>query len=63
MIPDATAIRSELQRAVLLHQSGQLQQAAIIYKQVLDIDPENGDALHLLGLVSHQSGQSANAIN
>ena len=56
------SVKLDLQRAVLLHQSGQLQQAATIYKQVLDIDPENGDALHLLGLVSHQSGQSATAI-
>ena len=56
------SVKPDLQRAVLLHQSGQLQQAATIYKQVLDIDPENGDALHLLGLVSHQSGQSATAI-
>ena len=59
---DTTAIRSDLQRAVLLHQSGELAQAGTIYKRILDVDPKNGDALHLLGLVSHQSGQSANAI-
>jgi len=52
-----TNIKLELQEAVLLHQSGQLKQAATIYQQVLDIEPEN-----LLGLVSHQSGQSETAI-
>ena len=59
---DTIAIRSDLQKAVLLHQSGELAQAGIIYKRVLETDPENSDALHLLGLVSHQSGQSATAI-
>ncbi|MCS5613326.1 MAG: tetratricopeptide repeat protein, partial [Candidatus Poribacteria bacterium] len=48
--------------AIALHQSGQLKEAATIYKQVLDTDPANVDALHLLGLVSHQSGQSTTAI-
>ena len=57
-----TTIRSDLQSAIALHQSGQLKEAATIYKQVLDTDPANGDALHLLGLVSHQSGQSETAI-
>jgi len=57
-----TNIKLELQEAVLLHQSGQLKQAATIYQQVLDIEPENANAWHLLGLVSHQSGQSETAI-
>ena len=61
MMPDTT-VRSDLQSAIALHQSGQLKEAATIYKQVLDTDPANGDALHLLGLVSHQSGQSTTAI-
>jgi len=57
-----TTVRSDLQSAIALHQSGQLKEAATIYKQVLDTDPANADALHLLGLVSHQSGQSPTAI-
>ena len=40
---DTTAIRSDLQRAVLLHQSGELAQAGTIYKRILDVDPKNGD--------------------
>ena len=31
---DATVIRSDLQKAVLLHQSGELAQAGTIYKRV-----------------------------
>ena len=61
-MPDTVDVCSGLQEAVLLHQSGQLKQAATIYQQVLDIEPENANALHLLGLVSHQSGQSETAI-
>ena len=61
-MPDTVDVCSGLQEAVLLHQSGQLKQATTIYQQVLDIEPENANALHLLGLVSHQSGQSETAI-
>ena len=55
-------VHSSLQEAILLHQSGQLKQASTIYQRVLDIEPENANALHLLGLVSHQSGQPEAAI-
>ena len=34
----------------------------IIYQRILYVDPENADALHLLGLVSHQSGKSTAAV-
>ena len=61
MAPDII-VKSDLQKAVLLHQSGELVQAGTIYKKVLETDPENSDALHLLGLVFHQSGQFTIAV-
>ncbi len=61
MMPDVI-VKSDLQSAILLHQSGQLKQAAVVCKQVLKTDPENSDALHLLGLVFHQSGQLTIAV-
>ena len=61
MVPDII-VKSDLQKAVLLHQSGELVQAGTIYKRVLETDPENSDALHLLGLVFHQSGQFTIAV-
>jgi len=61
-VPDTIDVYSNLQKAVLLHQSGQLKQAAIIYQRILEIEPKNADVLHLLGLVSHQSGQPETAL-
>ncbi|BCS55990.1 glycosyltransferase family 41 protein [Geobacter sp. SVR] len=43
--------------AIKHHQSGQLQEAEAIYRRILDIDPENFDALHLLGVLAHQVGK------
>ena len=61
-MPKATDIRPDLQKAVSLHQSGQLKQAKTIYQQILEIEPGNADILHLLGLISYQSSQLETAI-
>lgn len=42
---------------------GRLHEAAIQYKQLLDIDPENFHALHMLGLTLHGLGRSEEAID
>jgi predicted O-linked N-acetylglucosamine transferase (SPINDLY family) len=47
-------IREALTHAVALHQSGQLPQAEQIYRQVLQADPRNADAWHLLGVMYAQ---------
>jgi Flp pilus assembly protein TadD len=51
-----------LQKAVQFHQSGQLQQAEQIYRQILRFEPQHADALHLLGLIAHQVGQHDSAL-
>jgi tetratricopeptide (TPR) repeat protein len=48
--------------AVQLHRQGKLDQAELIYRQILDEAPQHADALHLLGVVSHQRGQFARAV-
>ncbi len=55
---DRTAfnIGKKLNQAVQHHQSGQLDKARVIYEQMLEIDPNHSDALHLLGLIAHQAG-------
>jgi tetratricopeptide (TPR) repeat protein len=55
-MPDnATAALSALQQALALHQGGQLAQAQTLYDRVLQLQPDNFDALHLSGLIALQS--------
>lgn len=51
-----------LQQAISLHQQGQLQNAAALYNQILQIEPEHGDALHLLGVVHLQCEDHSKAL-
>jgi predicted TPR repeat methyltransferase len=51
-----------LQRAVPLHQQGKLDQAEALYQQVLQAEPEQFDALHLLGVLTRQRGDAATAV-
>ncbi|OIO70469.1 MAG: hypothetical protein COW19_00125 [Zetaproteobacteria bacterium CG12_big_fil_rev_8_21_14_0_65_55_1124] len=51
-----------LQKATACHQKGELQQAAEIYQQLLEMDSEHADANHLLGLIAHQSGKHELAV-
>jgi tetratricopeptide (TPR) repeat protein/glycosyltransferase involved in cell wall biosynthesis len=52
------AIATALQR----HQTNQLETASAIYFQVLQQDPHQLDALHLLGVIAHQKRQFEQAI-
>ena len=53
--------RAVLTEAVRLHQCGQLEQAAGLYRKVLSADPNCADALHLLGMIALQHGQAESA--
>jgi predicted O-linked N-acetylglucosamine transferase (SPINDLY family) len=44
------------------HRGGRLQEAEQICRQLLQVDPNHADAIHLLGLIAHQVGQHAIAI-
>ncbi len=59
--PDATTFGS-IQDAIVHHHAGRLHEAETIYRRILDVEPDNFDALHLSGLVCHQKGVSAHAI-
>ena len=48
------SIAESLVQAVTCHRAGQLQQAERIYRQVLEADPRNADAWHLLGVIGSQ---------
>jgi tetratricopeptide (TPR) repeat protein len=44
------------------HQAGRLTEAEACYRRVLAAQPRQADALHLLGVVSHQAGRSDLAV-
>ncbi|MFN4259868.1 MAG: tetratricopeptide repeat protein [Gemmataceae bacterium] len=50
-----------IQEAIRHHQAGRLDQAELIYRRLLDEEPNHADALHLLGIVAHQRGQHQKA--
>ncbi len=50
-------IQEALAAAVQHHQSGRLAVAARVYRRILEITPDQTDALHLLGLVARRTGQ------
>jgi tetratricopeptide (TPR) repeat protein len=51
-----------LTAAVALHESGRLGAAARLYRQVLARERQNAEALHLLGVLHHQQGDHAGAV-
>jgi predicted TPR repeat methyltransferase len=59
----AALTASLLQQAVQLQQQGQLPPAQALYRQVLEINPHQFDALHLLGVIARQHGDHGAAIN
>lgn len=52
--PQGADVNHLFQQAFSQHQSGQTQQAALLYQQILTLDPHHADALHLLGLIHLQ---------
>jgi predicted O-linked N-acetylglucosamine transferase (SPINDLY family) len=50
--------RQMLEEANRLHQSGRLREAEAIYRRILALHPDELNALHYLGLLSHQLGQT-----
>lgn len=56
-------IPKELAVALKHHQTGELQAAESGYRQVLQTDPNQPDALHLLGVIAQQMGRHDAAID
>jgi tetratricopeptide (TPR) repeat protein len=51
-----------LREGIEHHKNGMLDQAARLYEQALEAEPSEPDALHLLGVIAHQRGDHAAAI-
>ncbi|MBI9086552.1 MAG: tetratricopeptide repeat protein [Desulfobacterales bacterium] len=54
-------IANRLRVAVACHQDGDLDRAEAGYRQILAVEPDHGDALHLLGLVHLHRGDCVKA--
>jgi predicted TPR repeat methyltransferase len=52
----------DVERAVALHRAGKLDEAGRRYESILSIDRDNVTALHFLGVLHHQRGDSDAAI-
>ncbi|MFQ5959288.1 MAG: tetratricopeptide repeat protein, partial [Alphaproteobacteria bacterium] len=53
-----TDLRTALAAAVRHHRAGRLREAQAVYQRVLEIQPDNADALSLMGLLTHQAGRN-----
>ena len=60
--PPTLTVPQALDLAVAHHKAGRLTEAETLYQQVLEIEPEEPTAIHMLGLLAHQTGQHNLAI-
>ena len=51
-----------LEIAIQLQQDGRLEEANVVYGQILLYDPANPRALHFSGVLAHQLGRSSEAV-
>ncbi len=58
----AAQIQTMLQQALAFHQTGQFEQARALYDDILKIDPPHFNALHLLGVLAHQTDNHIKAV-
>lgn len=59
---ESAGMREQIARALRCHQAGRLEEAEGLYKQILEADPSNADALHLWGVLAHQRGLNEAAV-
>ncbi len=57
-----TGVPALLERAVAGHRAGDLAAAETLYRRILEMQPDNPDALHLLGILATQSGRPGEAV-
>ncbi|HMD53373.1 MAG TPA: tetratricopeptide repeat protein, partial [Phycisphaerae bacterium] len=60
-MPDVTTEQA-LNLAIQHHQAGRIAEAQAIHRQILAREPNNADALHLLGVIAYQTGRRQEAV-
>ena len=61
-LPPLSQVRSLLSTAVEHHQAGRFPEAERIYRQILEVQPNQVDARQLLGTIAYQTGKTEEAI-
>ncbi|MSP28502.1 MAG: tetratricopeptide repeat protein [Methylococcales bacterium] len=56
------SLKTALQLAIRLHQANQYEYAEDIYRQLLELEPENPNILHYFGLLRHQRGYATEGV-
>jgi protein O-GlcNAc transferase len=56
------SVEQLFKEALQQHQNNQLTTASDLYKKVLELDPHNANAMHLLGLLAAQTNDYLNSI-
>lgn len=56
-------MKTKLQTAIAIHQSGDLEQAESLYLSLLETQPDNTDILHLLGILNAQKKNFETALS
>jgi protein O-GlcNAc transferase len=62
-LSDARFAETVLPQAMALHRQGRFDEAARLYRAVLDRDPGDVNALHLLGVLHQQQGRPAESLS
>jgi len=55
---DQLTLQEAMELGVRYHQAGQLEVAESVYRRILEVWPEQPQALHFLGVLAHQRGKS-----
>jgi tetratricopeptide (TPR) repeat protein len=60
--PQTSSVDAAFQQAVTLHRTGQAQQAAAIYQQIINSQPDHFDALTMYAMLMSQHGHNEGAL-
>jgi len=60
---ETNQVEELLQRGIEFHEKGRFREAESCYKEALEINPENADAIHLLGLLADAIGDKELAVD
>src|SRR5215471_21475111 len=60
--PAAAALQAKLNQGMALHRQGKLADAERCYSEVLQWQPNHFDALHLLGVIAHQTRRTEQGV-